>query len=302
MTTKASAIVIAGRRLRLANLDKVFYPATGTTKGQVVEYYRQIAPLLLRHLRDYPLTLKRYPDGVEGGSFYEKRCPSHRPEWVATADDPAASRPLAYCLVKDEATLVWVANLASIELHVLLSRAQDIDTPTMMVFDLDPGAPAGLLECVEVALLMRDMLQGVGLESFPKSSGGKGLHFYVPLNTPATFEQTKQFARTVAQTVERRFPQTVTSSMSKALRPGKVFIDWSQNDRHKTTVCVYSLRAREQPTVSTPLKWRELEEALRRKDPAGLVWDYQRLLQRVGKEGDLFEPVQTLRQRLPGQR
>ena len=296
---KRLSLAVQGRTLKVGNLEKVFYPATGMTKGQVIDYYRAVAPAIIPHLADHPLTLKRYPDGVEGEFFYEKRCPSYRPDWMLTADDPQASRPLAYCVVNDEPSLVWVANLASIELHTLLSTSADPDRPTAMVFDLDPGEPANLLDCVRAALLMRDMLEGLHLESFPKSSGGKGLHFYVPLNTPVTFEQTKRFSQAVALTLERDAPERFTSNMSKALRVGKVFVDWSQNDRHKTTICAYSLRARERPTVSTPLSWEELRRALRRGSTEGLVLEAHQLPGRLQAVGDLFEPVLSMRQELP---
>jgi len=268
-------IEVEGRRLRLSNLDKVFYPATGFTKGQVIDYYTRIAPALLPHLTGRPLTLKRYPEGVEGPFFYEKRCPPHRPRWVHT--EPVWSEgnqeDIHFCVADEVATLVWAANIADLELHTSLSLARTIARPTMMVFDLDPGAPAGMVQCCEVGLLLKTFFSELGLESWPKTSGSKGLQLYVPLNRPsATYDRTKGFARAVAELLEQRRPELVVSSMKKALRPGKVLVDWSQNDQHKTTVCVYSLRAREHPTVSTPLAWEEVERAVRERRSEPLVF------------------------------
>ncbi len=300
MAKQKTTVEVAGKKLELSNLDKVLYPETGFTKGQTIDYYRRMAPLILPHLEGHPLTLKRYPHGVAEDFFYEKRCPSYRPEWMETRQvDTRSDKPLKYCVVNDEPGLVWVANLASIELHSLLYRKEHLDRPTALVFDLDPGPPAGLLQCAEVALAMRDMLGELGLESFPKSSGGNGLHFYVPLNTPVTFDDTKGFARAVARTFEKHQGDQVTSVMKKSERTGKVFIDWSQNDQHKTTVCVYSLRARQRPTVSAPLEWKEVEQAVKREDASGLIFEAEQMLQRADKKGDLFAPVLTLKQKLP---
>lgn len=290
---------IEGRRLRLSNLDKVLYPQSGFTKGQVLDYYIRIAPVLLGHLADRPLTLKRYPHGVEAEHFYQKQCPAHRPDWLSTcvleSDGPKSTE---YCMVNDLAGLVWVANLASLEMHTLMARAPDTDRPTMMVLDLDPGTPAGLLQCAAVAMRARDILAGEGLECFAKTSGGKGLHLLVPLNTPADYELSSAFARWLAQTLTSQSPDKVTANMSKAQRPGKVFVDWSQNSRHKTTVCAYSLRARERPTVSTPITWDELEGAIDADDAGGLVFETADVLQRVERLGDLMAPVLTKRQKL----
>jgi bifunctional non-homologous end joining protein LigD len=292
-------VEVDGRRLRLSNLDKVMYPQVGFTKGRVIDYYTRVAPVLLPHLRGRPLTLKRYPNGVEGQHFYEKQCPSHRPEWVATAAIQAGGRTIHFCLVNDLPTLVWAANLADLELHTSLSTADAIARPTMLAFDLDPGAPAGIPECAQVALWLREALSRLGLESFPKTSGSKGLQVYAPLNVDVTYDDTKPLARALAQHLEREHGELVVSSMKKSIRGGKVLIDWSQNDEHKTTVCVYSLRARERPTVSTPVDWREVEGTLDSGDAARLAFDSDEVLDRVDERGDPFAPVLELRQRLP---
>ena len=290
-----------GRRLKLSNFDKVLYPKNGFTKGRLVEYYARIAPALLPHLHDRPLTLKRYPDGVEADHFYEKQCPSHRPEWVETASvrSERERRTIDYCLANDLPTLVWLANLADIELHPSLSVAGEIEQPTTLAFDLDPGDPANVVDCARVAVWLRELFATLGLGCFPKTSGSKGLQVYVPLNTAASYDQTKPFAKAVAELLEKQHPDAVVSRMAKDLRRGKVLVDWSQNDRHKTTICVYSLRAREDPTVSTPLDWDELERALAAADPQALVFDWEEVLQRVEDRGDLFAPVLTLAQELP---
>jgi len=297
----ATVVDIEGRRVELSNLDKVLYPATGFTKGQIIDYYVRIAPVLLPHLEGRPLTLKRYPNGVAGMHFYEKNCPSHRPSWVQTARIWSAgnNRWMDYCTVQDLASLVWCANLACIELHTSLSRGNDPLRPTMMVFDLDPGAPAGIVECCHVALRIREVLSSLGVESFPKTSGSKGLQLYVPLNTPVSYDETKPFAHELARMLERRQPELVISEMKKILRSGKVFVDWSQNDDHKTTICVYSLRAKDRPTVSTPLEWQEVERCSRKGDPELLVFTSEQVLARVEKRGDLFNSVLKLKQKLP---
>ena len=292
---------VDGRRLKLSNFGKVLYPKVGFTKGNLVEYYARIGPALLPHLHGRPLTLKRYPDGVEAGHFYEKQCPSHRPEWVETAAVVAERerKTINFCLANDLPTLVWLANLADIELHPSLSLAEDVDRPTTLAFDLDPGEPADVLDCSRVAILLRDMFASLGLECFPKTSGSKGLQVYVPLNMDTTYDRTKPFAKAVAELLEKHHPDAVVSRMAKDLRRGKVLVDWSQNDRHKTTVCVYSLRARERPTVSTPLAWEEVQEAVEADDAERLVFDSDELLERVDRLGDLFAPVLTLAQELP---
>jgi|SRR6187549_252119 len=294
-------LTVEGRALRVSNLDKVLYPETGFTKGDLIDFYARVGDVLLPHLRGRPLTLKRYPDGVEGGHFYEKRCPAHRPEWVRTAKvwSERHREEIDYCLVEDLPTLVWAANLADIELHTSLSLAREMERPTSIVFDLDPGAPADLLDCCQVALWIRGMLEQLGLHSYARTSGSKGMQLYVPLNTEVTYEQTKPFARAVAETLEGRFGDRVVSRMTKSERPGRVLIDWSQNDPHKTTVCVYSLRAKERPTVSTPLEWEEVEEALAADDSERLVFDHAAVLERIEAKGDLFASLLGERQALP---
>ena len=297
--SKKVEVKVGRRTLELSNLDKVLYPKAGFTKAQVIDYYREISPVLLPHLRNRPLTMKRYPDGVEGGFFYEKECPRHRPKWVSTVAVWTASkeRDVNYCLANDLETLVWAANLADLELHTSLARAPRVDRPTMMVFDLDPGPPAAISECCRIALELRSLLQDAGLESYAKTSGSKGLQLYVPLNSPANFDQTKRFAQSVALRMEKDMPKDVVSEMKKSLRQGKVFIDWSQNDDHKTTICVYSLRAMERPTVSTPVDWKEVASGV--KDPAKLEFESSEVQKRVKRKGDLFEPVLKQKQKLP---
>jgi bifunctional non-homologous end joining protein LigD len=301
VTQQSVDVEVEGRRLKLSNLDKVLYPAVGFTKGQVIDYYTRIAPAVLPHLRDRPLTLKRYPDGVDGPFFYEKQCPSHRPDWVQTAPiwSGHTKRVIQFCLANDLPTLVWTSNLADLELHTSLSLAEDVMRPTMIAFDLDPGSPAAILECAQVALLLRELLDELGLKGVPKTSGSKGMQLYVPLNTPVTYDETKPFARALAMLLEKQHPKLIVSTQAKAKRKGKVLVDWSQNDDAKTTVCVYSLRARERPTVSTPLEWDEVESALRRRDAERLVFDSEAVLKRVERNGDLFAPVLELEQTLP---
>jgi bifunctional non-homologous end joining protein LigD len=292
---------VQGKRLAVSNLDKVLYPKVGFTKGQVIDYYIRIAPVLLPHLKDRPLTMKRYPDGVDGEFFYEKNCPVHRPKWVKTAKvwSEGNQRVMNYCLANDLPTLVWAANLADLELHTSLARKKDVSRPTLMVFDLDPGPPADIVQCCQVGLWLRDLLGKLKLKSFPKTSGSKGLQVYVPLHTPATFDQTKELSHALAQYLEHEHPDLVVSNMSRALRKGKVFVDWSQNDEHKTTICVYSLRAREEPTVSTPLRWEEVADCLKKKKADFLKFRSDKVLARVEKWGDLFAPVEELKQRFP---
>jgi bifunctional non-homologous end joining protein LigD len=296
-----SMIEVQGRHLKLSNLEKVLYPATGFTKQQVIDYYVRIAPAILPHLTGRPLTRKRYPDGVEGEPFFEKNAPAHRPDWVKTAPiwSGRNRRTIHYVLAEDLATLVWLANLAALELHPSLSLAKEITCPTMMVFDLDPGPPANIVQCCQVAVWLREIFDHFGLQSFPKTSGSKGLQVYVPLNTPTSYDATKLFAHALAQLLEQEHPKEVLSEMSKQARTGKVFVDWSQNDEHKTTIAVYSLRARERPTVSTPVKWEELERALKKKEASLLVFESSQVVARFEKMGDLFEPVLELKQKLP---
>jgi bifunctional non-homologous end joining protein LigD len=300
MSQKAE-LIVEGKKLAVSNLNKVLYPKAGFTKGQVINYYIQIAPVLLPHLKDRPLTMKRYPNGVEREFFYEKNCPVHRPKWVRTAKvwSEGNNRIMDYCLAQDLPTLVWAANLADLELHTSLARKSNVARPTMMVFDLDPGPPADIVQCCQVGVWLRDLLGEMKLKSFAKTSGSKGLQVYCPLNTPVTFDQTKDLSRALAEHLEREHPKLVISKMARALRTGKVFVDWSQNDEHKTTICVYSLRAKERPTVSTPVDWKEVEIALKKKNAKLLTFTSDQVLARVKKLNDLFESVETLKQKLP---
>jgi bifunctional non-homologous end joining protein LigD len=301
-SSSAAEIQIEGRTLKLTNLEKVLYPASGFTKGEMIDWHIAIAPALLPHLRDRPLTLKRYPDGVQGKHFYEKQSPRHRPEWVQTTTILAEreQREIEYTLCQDLPTLVWLANLAAIELHPSLSLAGAMTCPTSLVFDLDPGPPAGMQACCEVALELAELFDQLGLQSLPKTSGSKGLQVYVPLNSPeAGYEQTKSFAHAVANLLSRRHPDRITAAMGKAQRTGRVLIDWSQNDRHKTTVSVYSLRARERPTVSTPVSWDEIRACFEAGQDGTLSFEHSEVLRRLAEDGDLFAADLQLTQRLP---
>lgn len=294
-------VEVEGRKLRLTNLEKVFYPEADFTKGQVIDYYTRIAPVLLPHLLDRPLTLKRYPDGIDGQMFYEKNCPKHRPPWLQTARvwSHGNNRDMYYCMVQDLPSLVWVAQLATVELHTSLSLHRALSRPRTLVFDLDPGPPATIVECCQVAIWLRDWFAEHKVKSFCKTSGSKGLQMYVPINTPVDYEQTKRISKGLAQRFELAKPDSVVHKQLKTLREGRVLIDWSQNDQYKTTVNVYSLRARSQPTVSTPVTWDEVERCLLAADPNLLVFNSSQVLDRVERLGDLFEPVLKLRQKLP---
>lgn len=294
-------IKVGRRMMSVSNIDKMMYPAAGFTKGHVIDYYVRISEVLLPHLKNRALTLKRYPDGVEGDHFYEKQCPSFRPRWIDVAPvwSERKKRNIRYCLVNDLPSLVWVANLADLELHTSLARHLHPEKPTMVVFDLDPGPGTDVLDCAQVALWLRESLKKLKLKSFPKTSGSKGLQVYVPLNTSATFDQTKAFSHQLASLVAKNHPESALTQMAKHLRKGKVFIDWSQNDHHKTTVCVYSLRAKERPSVSTPMTWREVEQGWRDGDEDRFFFSPADVLARVKKRGDLFEPVLRLNQKLP---
>ncbi len=295
-----ATVTVADRTLKLSNLEKVLYPGAGFTKREVIDYYASIAPVLLPHLADRPLTVKRWPDGVQAKSFFQKQAPAHRPDWVQTVTVPSERKPIDYLLAQDLATIVWLANLAALELHVPLARAEAIERPTALVFDLDPGEPATIVECCEVGLRLHAMFENLGLQSFAKTSGSKGLQLYVPLNRPGvTYAHTKQFAKAVAELLEHDEPDLVVSRMTKARRLGKVLIDWSQNDRRKTTVCAYSLRAGERPTVSAPVEWEEVRATLSSGDPASLSFEANQVLARVAERGDLFAPVSSLVQQLP---
>ncbi|MDQ3983212.1 MAG: non-homologous end-joining DNA ligase [Actinomycetota bacterium] len=291
----------AGRRVvELGNPDKVFYPETGFTKADVARYYQDVAPVLLPHVRDRLVTLKRYPNGVEGDFFYEKQCPKHRPDWIGTAPMRRKDGKLIhYCLLNDRAALAWSSNLANLELHTSLARADRLDRPRSLVFDLDPGEGTDVLDCARVALWIRDLFAELGLESAAKTSGSKGLQMFVPVSTAATFDDTRSWAHTVALRLAEEHPDAIVTKQSKEARRGKVLIDWSQNDDHKTTVAVYSLRARPRPTVSTPVTWDEVEAASSGGDAAALVFESHDVLARIEKHGDLFEPALKLRQKLP---
>ncbi len=289
---------INGRALTLTNLDKVLYPQAGFSKADVLNYYIGISPFILPHVAGRPLTMKRYPNGVEAPFFYEKSCPGHKPDWL-TVTEAGSSKKVAYCTIEDQAGLVWVANLASLELHTMLSRHEDVSRPTMVAFDLDPGEGTDVLDCAAAAVRLREILAGLGLQCYAKTSGGKGLHVLVPLNTPVSFEETKDFAHAVALIMQERYPDAVTANMRKALRQGKIFIDWSQNDAHKTTVCAYSLRAQPRPTVSAPVTWEELAAAIGAKDPALLYFEAADVLARTRQDGDLLQPMVLSEQELP---
>jgi len=296
-------VEVDGRELKLTNLDKVLYPEAGFSKGEVVDYYAKVAPAMIPHLRGRALTLRRFPEGVDDSeaAFFEKRCPKHRPDWVKTTRVLAGPRSgyIDYCVCEDLPTLVWMAQLAAIELHPSLSLGGEPDRPTVLAFDLDPGPPADILDCCRVGLRLRELFDHFGVESFPKTSGSKGLQVYIPLNGKTAYEQTKPFAKAIAQLLEKQTPDEVVSKMKKAERKGKVFVDWSQNHARKTTIAVYSLRARERPTVSTPVSWEEVERALKREDADSLVFEAGEVLKRVDREGDLFAPVLELKQELP---
>ncbi len=300
--TKKAQLNVKGTKVDVSNLDKVFYPKTGFTKGDVIDYYMRIAPQLLPHLKNRPFSLKRYPDGVEGFFFYEKQCPSPHPTWVKTAKVAKSGGVIDYCMINNLPSLVWAANLADLELHTFLHRSPAIKRPTAVAFDLDPGAPADIIDCCQVALRLKAVFDSLKIRSFPKTSGSKGLQAYVPLNTPVTYARTKSFARAIAEMLAGQTPGAVVSKMQKHLRKGKVLVDWSQNDDHKTTVCVYSLRAKERPTVSTPVTWDEVTKAAAAKNPKLVTFGPEQVLKRVKKHGDLFKPVLELKQSLPAAR
>ncbi|HET7005140.1 MAG TPA: non-homologous end-joining DNA ligase [Candidatus Binatia bacterium] len=293
---------IDGKSLVLTNLDKVMYPESGFTKGQAIDYYKNIAPYILPYVKDRPITLKRYPNGIAGKHFYEKDAPSHTPAWVKTFQIPRTSENsvIDYILINDVATLVWSANLANLEIHPFLAKAPHIDQPTMVVFDLDPGTGANILKSCEVAFLLKDLLDRLKLESFVKVSGSKGIHVHVPLNSAVTYEATQPFAKSVAQLLEKEHPDLVVSEMPKVKRTGKVFVDWSQNSEHKSTVAVYSLRAQAAlPFVAMPVRWDELREAVNKNNHRGLFFAPDAALKRLKKLGDIFAPVRKLKQKLP---
>jgi bifunctional non-homologous end joining protein LigD len=302
MAKKEQTIEVDGRDLTISNVNKVFFPESGFTKGEAIAFYNEIADVLLPHLRDRPLTLKRYPEGITGEHFYEKNAPKYTPAWIDRFAVPRSEGEgeINYILCNDRATLIYVTNLADIEKHVLLARAPDLHQPTQIVFDLDPGEPANMIDCGEIALHLKKLFEKWGLESFVKVSGSKGLHLSVPLNGECTYEVTQPFAKTVAELVAHEMPTRVVSEMAKSIRGGKVFIDWSQNSDFKTTVCVYSMRAKSaEPFISMPITWEELARAVKRKDEKRLVFSPEAAIKRIKKEGDLFEPVLKLKQELP---
>ncbi len=297
---KKATTTIDGRELKLSNLGKLLYPQERFAKRDVIDFYAAVADSILAHLRGRALTVKRWPDGVEGKSFFQKQAPAHRPEWVRTVTLPSEKKPIDYLLAEDRATIVWLANLAALELHTPLALAEATERPTALVFDLDPGEPATIVQCCRVALTLQGMFENLGLQSFAKTSGKKGLQLYVPLNSPeVAFAQTKPFAKAVAELLEQSDPELVVSTQTKTLRTGKVLIDWSQNDSRKTTVCVYSLRATQRPTVSAPVEWDEVRATLDSGDPSSLAFDAPQVLARIAERGDLFAPVLSLVQQLP---
>jgi len=296
VATEATIVDVGGRTVRLTNLDKALYPQVGFTKAQVIGYYAAVASAMVPHLEGRPLTFRRWPNGVEGESFFEKNCPSHAPEWVELIDGPGGVRS---CSIDHPAGLVWAGNQAALEIHVPMARGDDLDTPTALVFDLDPGEPADVVDCADVAIWMRDVLDSVGLTGFAKTSGSKGMQVYVPINTATSHRQASSFALAVGQLLERQHQDRVLVEMTKTKRPGKVFVDWSQNSRAKTTIGVYSLRGRPKPTVSTPISWHEVEAITSTRDAAAAVFDADDVVARVADVGDLFEDVLTMQQELP---
>ena len=297
-------VEVEGRELRLTNLDKVLYPEAGFSKGEMVDYYAKVGPAMIPHLSGRAVTLRRFPEGVDDldAAFFEKRCPKHRPKWVKTAKVEAGPRAgtIEFCVCDSLPTLIWMAQLAAIELHPSLSLSRAPKRPTVLAFDLDPGPPADVVDCCRVALRLRELLAQVELESFAKTSGSKGMQIYVPLNGKATYEQTRPFAQAIAQVIAKQAPDEVLAKMGKKTdRSGKVLIDWYQNNERKTTIAVYSLRARERPTCSTPLNWDEVEATAESGDASALVFETTDVLERIEKHGDLFAPVLELEQELP---
>jgi bifunctional non-homologous end joining protein LigD len=297
MSAQTKVVVdVEGRQVALTNLQKVLYPDVGFTKGQVLDYYSRIAPVLLPHLAGRALTRKRYPDGVEGQVFFEKNAPRGTPEWVRTVNlpSPGSSKnreTIDYAIVEELAALVWTANLAALELHTHMWRVSDDGTalpPDLVVFDLDPGPPATIVECCEVAQLLRPLLEADGLTPYAKTSGSKGMQLYARADAFASAEETSAYAKGLAQRLEKAQPELVVHRMTKSLRDGKVLVDWSQNSAAKTTVSVYSLRARPRPTVSTPVTWDEVEAC---RKPEDLVFTSDDVLARVEEHGDLFAPL-----------
>ena len=298
MTSSPTVVSVDGREVRLTNLDKVLYPS-GFSKAEVVDYHARVSPWAVPHLAGRCITFRRFPDGVDGESFFEKRCNRHRPEWVPVALGPGDRRGgIEYCRVEDTATMVWAANLAALELHAPMALAADLGEPRAVVFDFDPGPRTSIVECSRIALATRSVLDAAGLEGWCKTSGSKGMQMYVPLNTAGvTHTNAADFALAVGQLLERQMPDAVTTTMAKAARPGRIFVDWSQNAHHKTTIAPYSLRARPRPTVSTPVTWDEVQQCA--DGEADLVFESHDVLRRLDELGDLFEPVLSVEQHLP---
>ena len=289
---------VGGRCLSISNRDKVFWPATGFTKGQLIDYYEAVADVMVAHLRGRPITLRRWPDGIEGQTFFQKNAPRHRPDWV----DTVRLGDVDYLRIDEPAALVWAANLAAIEIHPGLAAAPHLERPTAVVFDLDPGAPADILTCCRVAQILRRYLDRLGLAAWPKTSGSKGLQLYVPLNSDTTYESTHPFALALAHLAESEHPDLVVSVVERSQRRNKVLIDWAQNAPSRTTVAAYSMRARERPSVSTPVTWEEIDAALERDDAGLLRFGPDAVLDRIGRHGDLMAPVLEVRQELPALR
>ncbi len=299
--TKRTTVSVAGRELELSNLDKVLYPEASFTKAEVIDYYTRIAEVMVAHTAGRCVTFRRWPNGVEGKDFFEKNCPKHRPDWVPTSLGPGRSRgDIHYCRMDEPAAFVWSANLAALELHTPMARADDLSNPLMCVFDLDPGPRTGIPECARIALEIREVLAAADLECIAKTSGSKGMQVYIPLNAQHEHEHCSDFALAVGSLLAKRHPKGVTTVMAKEERPGKIFVDWSQNAFHKTTICVYSLRARPRPTVSTPLTWDEVEAGANGTNP--LVFGPTEVLERLATLGDLFAPTVEQVQHLPNPR
>ena len=305
MARKTEHLSVGGRRIPVSNLDKILYPGEKFTKAKVIDYYVRISKFLLPHLKNRPVTLKRFPDGVFGEAFYEKDAPAFTPTWVKTVPVPRRETPgadIRYILINDLPTLVWLANLACLEIHPFLHVASHLDRPTSIVFDCDPGEGANILDCARVALMLRDVLHELGLDSLVKVSGSKGLQVYVPLNSSVTYDETQPIAKALAEILAQREPKLIVSVMPKRLRTKKVFIDWSQNGEYKTTVGVYSLRAKtHRPYVSLPVEWDELDAALKSRAADALFFTPEEAIKRVEEFGDLFKPVLKKVQRLPAQ-
>ena len=293
-------VELEGRLLRLTSLDRILWPEAGFTKGQLIDYYARVAPALLPHAEGRPMTLRRFPEGIGGPSWYQTTCPPGHPEWIPVQVLPGRAGAVhRFCLLNDVPALIWAANLGSIELHPYLALGERPEEPTVLVFDLDPGPPADVVDCCRVALRLRDVLGAVGLASFPKTSGSVGLHVYVPLNTPHTYAETKAFARVLARRVAEEDPGGVTDQQKRSLRPGKVLVDWLQNEPRRSTVAPYSLRAAGWPTVSTPVRWDDVEQTLAARSAEHLTFEPEEALERLDRFGDLFAPVLTLAQELP---